>query len=235
MFSDIKSFFSEYSAISTKASRVPEYEIFFRQFSALTANKLKGLEKFFYVFAPIAQRIHAERKKQAPRFNIFEALQIHEDEVLTSKFLSYLLDPREHHDQGTIFLRSFLEFVLGETKHEDVAQRARVTPERWAGSYGRLDIAIEFPDGQIILVENKINAEERPKQIEDYQTWLSLQKGDGHAVVFLTPDGRLPITSKSDGIRIFPLSYSKLVDWLISVPVPDRIAVIVRQFCENFA
>lgn len=234
MLPEIKTFFSEYNDISRKEQISPDYETFFRQFYELTSCKQKSFSQFFHEFAPIAKRVHEERKNQAPRFNIFEALQIHQDEVLASRFIAFLLNPREHHDQGPTLLLSFIKYVLGETKTEDIAQRARITPERWAGSYGRLDIAIEFPDGQIIIIENKINAEERPKQIEDYQEWLSFQSGDGHAVVFLTPDGRLPITAKDDGIRVIPLSYTKLVEWLISVSVPERISVVIRQFCENF-
>lgn len=232
MLSDMKDFFNRFSAVrGTKATR---YDKFFKDFGAISSNKIRNVERFFIEFDPLAQRLRSYRKTWAPRFNIFKALDIHEDEVLASKFLSYLLDPRGHHDQGAGFLRSFVAFVLGEDKPEDIAVRAHVIAERSAGSYGRLDIAIDFPDGQIIIVENKINASERPKQIEDYQEWLDLQGGQGHAIIFLTPDGRESITMKVDGVRVIALSYVKLIDWLAAVPVPGNLSVLIRQFCHNF-
>ena len=233
MLAKINAFFSEYYDIKNKPI-ISGYEIFFRQYGDLTTNNLNKIEHLFSEFAPMAQRIQAERLRMAPRFNVFTALQIHEDEVLTSRFLAYLLDPRKHHDQDATFLISFIKFTLNEDKSYNIAKRARVTPERWVGTFGRLDIAIEFPDGQIVAIENKINHEERTNQICDYQTWLSLQRAAAHAVIYLTLDGRQSETAALHGIRVITLSYTRLAEWLSSVPVPDRLAVVIRQFCDNF-
>ena len=225
---------------STEMPIAVEYEKFFEQFNELAANKITGFDDFFSIYGPIAQRIRDEQKRiqaklksSAQRFNIFGALQIHENEVLTSRFLAYLLNPRGHHDQGATFLLSFMDWVLGEVKPAGIAELARVTPERWIGIYGRVDIAIEFPDGQIVIVENKINASERSKQIEDYQSWLSLQKENGHAIIFLTPNGGAPVSAKSDGVRVKPLSYRNLAEWLSTIPVPPRMAIVIQQFRES--
>jgi len=234
MLQELDQFFSEFSDLSG-ANTIPAFVPFFNEFYILTANKIGQFQTILEEFEPISTRIVSERRISAPRFNVFAALGIHENEVLTSRFLAYLLDPRQSHDQGALFLLSFLRFVLGEDKELQYANRARVILERWAGEYGRLDIAIEFPDGQIVVIENKINAEERPRQIEDYQTWLSRQGGSSHAVVFLTRTGRKSATAKDNGAPVYPLSYSKLSEWLLTVHVPDRIGTVIRQFCDNFA
>lgn len=234
MLPEMEPFFSEFADL-TGANSIRTLELFFHDFYDLTANKTVHFQTLLNEFEPISTRMAFERMHLAPRFNIFSALGIDENEVLASRFLAYLLDPRQSHDQGALFLLSFLRCVLNEEKEFHHARRARVIPERSAGEYGRLDISIEFPDGQIVVIENKINAEERPRQIEDYQTWLSRQRGSGHAVIFLTLTGRRPETAKDDGAPVYPLSYTKLSEWLLTVPVPDRIGTVIQQFCNNFA
>jgi hypothetical protein len=45
------------------------------------------------------------------RFNVFEAIGFVNQETMHSYFLAFLLDPRQSHDLGDLFLRGFLRSV----------------------------------------------------------------------------------------------------------------------------
>jgi hypothetical protein len=43
------------------------------------------------------------------RFNLFEAIGFTNQEVMHSRFLAFLLDPRQNHGLSDLFLRSFVQ------------------------------------------------------------------------------------------------------------------------------
>jgi hypothetical protein len=71
----------------------------------------EALDGFIQQASSLSDRIREERRHSADRFNIFEALGMYDGELQHSVFIAYLLNPREHHDQGVFFLRSFLDHV----------------------------------------------------------------------------------------------------------------------------
>lgn len=158
------------------------------------------------------------------RFNVFSCLTRHHLEELHSKFLKYLLDPKETHECNDLFLRLFFETLIedDEIKNE-IAEinpdflKAEVIREKHIGfsaktkTYGFIDIFIGT-DKINIVIENKIRAGEQDKQIFRYINYCKhLRKK--YIALYLTPRG---IISEEAGKELyFPISYNKTINaWL---------------------
>lgn len=201
-------------------------------------SPLTALQALFTDYGELRKTERENRRQHASRFNIFDALQLSRNEILHSRFLAFLLDPRAHHDQGTLFLVSFVSLLaLDASACPDMLERARVLVEYDLGSYGRLDIVILLADGRIIALENKVWASEQDQQIPRYQAWLGQQVkplvGE-HLLVFLTPQGRLPTEVDPGGPRVQTLSYADISNWLADQArvVPPRLRLLVEQYVE---
>ncbi len=129
-------------------------------------------------------------KASAQSFNVFTLLRKESDEVrLHSRFISELLNPQGSHQQGTLFLDSFLE-TLGITNFK--TKNATSTIEYYTGIInkkkdlgGNIDILIRSENNKVIKIENKIYAKEQENQLLRYHNF---QK-DGH-LIFLTLFGK---------------------------------------------
>ncbi len=159
-------------------------------------------------------------------FNVFRLLGVEDNEVkLHSRFIFELLNPKGSHDQGTVFLKMFLEKVVdtlpsenfpGGRKIRPDESKARVKREHYirevniAGDEstgGRIDIFIT--DGtRHISIENKIGEGEGEYQVTRYCNY----KRDSNLVLYLTPCGTEPST-----VKAYPISYRKhILRWLES-------------------
>lgn len=111
-------------------------------------------------------------------FNIFQILNMSTSEVsLHSKLIAELLNPNGSHDQGILFLKLFIDecgltdFLLdAELEQTNVAIEVSVgkIDENYE-SGGRIDIVLKFNNGEIILIENKIYAEDQYNQLVRYK------------------------------------------------------------------
>ena len=116
-------------------------------------------------------------------FNVFKLLGRETDEVHThSAILADLLNPRGSHGQGVAFASKFKPFEqLG--LDGDKLKKARVQAEV-AKSIGRIDILIET-DQWCIVIENKIYADDQPRQMERYHEFAS-NEGKRYKLFYLT-------------------------------------------------
>jgi len=170
--------------------------------------------------------IREQRRKLAPRHNLIRFLGFERSEVaFHSPFLCDLLDPYGSHDQGTLFLRSFLELLSDRAKQSGVCwayqwREPRVAAGSWLAlpERGRIDISIRNRDeGVLIFIENKINAAEQKRQLCRYRKRLDSERRHywHRLLVFLSPKayGR-PQTGKPD----IHLTYEEeIVRWLKSI------------------
>ena len=204
-------------------------------------QRLQRIQSVLQGFRPLLDDLKKRRQRMAPRFNVFEVLDVGDDEKRHSRFIKYLLDPTAWHDQGDTFLLSFLQ-ILKSLKPTALdfspssVQGAKVDREFPLRSYGIVDIYIRLADGQIVLIENKLSAPEGDRQLERYQSWLDLQPQGAfpHRLVFLTPTGRSPLTALRPE-EIIRLSYSQVADWLskqASTMMADRLTVVLQQYAE---
>lgn len=159
---------------------------------------------------PRIARIEKDRYDNASSFNVFSALNVARKEVIQSRFLAYLLSPQQDHNQGTTFLKAFLDKL--DIQMDNITQ-ARVVAERSAGAeLGRMDIVIDCKPS-LIVIENKIDACEGVEQLPRYRKWLDRQRGYGEDkkhLIFLTPTGHESVTGAVGAYQQF--SYSDLAD-----------------------
>lgn len=181
----------------------------------------------------------AKRKERwqqtTERFNLLDALGVADSELAHSRFMAYLLDPRSHHDQGSRFLRIFVESLprlkairgdgnpaarsFSAPQNADVYDHSEACAEFDAGDFGRIDWLIRLGNGSLIAVENKVGAGEQDKQVERYCEWLRRAQHRGATdswLIFLTPTGRAPVTSAPQDHCLL-MSYADLVGILNSM------------------
>ena len=188
-------------------------------------------------FRPLLDGLNDERRQMASRFNVVEALGVTRAESAHSELISYLLNPAGRHDQGDIFLASFLR-CLGLDFSPASTRGASVSREFSLGDYGRVDIHIRLANGQIILLENKVDDVEGDCQLGRYQTWLEGRDGPPefrHQLVFLTPEGRAPVSACKPE-EVTRLSYVQVADWLSGVVqgiAARRLRIIIEQYAET--
>ena len=188
-----------------------------QQFEFMLNDQIRRVQSLLEHFEPLLAEEKARRQQTAERFDVFEALRVDGYEMYHSRFIAYLLNPIAHHDQGDAFLNSFLK-CLGLNFCPTSVRGASVETEAGLDSYGRIDIRIRLANGQIILIENKVDAQEDHCQLARYQKWLQRQDAPPkfpHQLVFLTPEGRRPESTRRPE-KVICLSYLRLADWMAS-------------------
>ncbi len=103
-------------------------------------------------------------------FNVFKIVKVISDEVRHSAFLAELLNPKGSHGQEDVFLRLFVEkFGIKDfqcqTAVANVEQHIGVVTDT---NGGRIDILIDDKNGNHIIIENKIYANDQDNQLIRY-------------------------------------------------------------------
>lgn len=179
-------------------------------------------------------------------FNVFKVLKMTTSEVRThSAFLSELLNPKGSHGLRNVFLKTFLR-QLNEMKLEDFQARdvlehfngesAIVKAEEFIGyldneqiTGGRVDLVLKDNSGNVIVVENKINAQDQSHQIERYKN--AYPKA---AILYLTLWGNEPSAdskgSFQNGIDYLSISYREFIfNWLTNCIKEAVIFPLLRE------
>jgi hypothetical protein len=187
--------------------------------------------------------IKRRRRSHALNHNLIRFLGYERSEVaFHSPFLCDLLDPNGTHDQGTLFLGSFLQILADRARacavnwtyewqepNELEADSWLVLPER-----GKIDISIRNKsDGVLIFIETKIDAPETEGQLCRYAARLNKETTYPHRLlVFIAPKGYRPQTGKPD----VSLTYEKdIASWIEGVEdkLPDT-AVSLRGNLQQY-
>ena len=135
------------------------------------------------------------------RFNVFEAIGFVGQEVKHSRFLAFLLDPKQTHDLGDLFLKRFLR------KASEATDRASLRPINHDGSLdqttvhtevftddGRIDILLLNEVGEwAMIVENKVWTTEHHDQLGRYHRSVKASHPGWRVTgLYLTPFGDTP-------------------------------------------
>ena len=183
-------------------------------------------------------------------FNIFSILDIETDEVKHSRFLAFLLNPKNSHGQGDIFLNLFLKRIskdLGENSGTCIFERNelsnfRVQPEV-VTDRGRIDILL-IKDDACIVIENKIDAEDQHGQLERYYQYARSRKiqDDRIILIYLTKFGRNPTRESLGHLdleKVLCISYKKHVTTWLKVCMRNKniqrvphMRETLFQYCE---
>lgn len=156
---------------------------------------------------------------QEPGFNLFSVLRTESDEVyLHSRFLAFLLNPNGTHGCGSRLLEVFLSVMKIENFEFETAT---VLAE-----YKSIDILIKNTNGQAIIIENKIYAQDAYEQLYRYQQLIKKEGYREISNLYLTLDGSEPAEHSKRDTQITLISYeTDIVRWLeLCVPLAARNA-----------
>lgn len=177
-------------------------------------------------------RLFNELDNALTRFNLFEAVGMTHQEIRHSQTLSFLFDPNSPHGLGVRPLQLFLKLAAlhRETLESEVCfEGAYVLTE-----YRNIDLLIVLPvERQLVLVENKVWANERDNQLSDYQNLIASDpqfQGWQSSGVFLSPTGRSGSTDLGDGYWQ-SCSYEQIVELLKQLsPQDPEVALLVLHY-----
>ena len=121
-----------------------------------------------------------------------------------SRILQWLLKPTGRHGLANGLVRHFVEHCTGETARASLVVRS-VAVSLWRN--GREADLVVWGEDFTLVIENKIDATEQPRQCDDLYANFKNEKAP--RFLFLTPDGRKPLTATTPGA----LSAFKTLSW----------------------
>lgn len=170
----------------------------------------------------VIYRKHEMLKGLTTDFNIFKSIGSTSDEVnIHSKFIFAILKDRLY---GKKFLFEFLKYVEIDLPSYEVIEKTTIYKEHKIFE-GRLDLIINFEttnrDKFIIVIENKIYADDQKDQINTYIKHLEKEEKEAcystTKMIYLTLDGREPSSevSQGDPEKIICISYkNEIIQWI---------------------
>lgn len=172
-------------------------------------------------------------KMSGQSFNLFSLLRKENEEVpLHSMFIAELLNPKGSHQQGTLYLDLFLT-QLGIKKFQ--TKDAKCYKEYYTGAIqdnktrgGNIDILIRSVKGDIIKIENKIDADEQENQLLRYHNFQS----NGRLIYLTLPGEESKVHEELErlGVDYQQISYKKdIKEWLEACIEKSATVPIVRE------
>ncbi|MCF8448218.1 MAG: PD-(D/E)XK nuclease family protein [Bacteroidia bacterium] len=125
--------------------------------------------------------------------NIFRALGIEKYEIRHSQFLAWLLNPKETHGLGGVFLIRFLRELFIDNRSGEISiidiPKLKLEEALVKREWRNIDILIELSE-VIIIVENKLFSTEHSNQLKRYKEIIHETYPDKKTVfVYLNPGG----------------------------------------------
>jgi hypothetical protein len=175
-------------------------------------------------------------------FNLFEALEAVGVETRHSAFLAFLLDPKQNHGLGDVFLKQLLKKAVTGVSPEQSAispidldvwdlTETQVYRERH-----NIDILlVNEPEKFVVVTENKIWSGEQPGQLERYRKSVEQYYPDYALVcLFLTPEGDKPMEEEV----YVPVDYALICETLGSLvesrgsSLGDDVLTAIRHYTQ---
>jgi hypothetical protein len=133
------------------------------------------------------------------RFNIFEALGVARAELSHSRFLGFLLNPKENHGLGDCFLKRFLQTALEYPPKVQPLAPLEIDLLDLSGTdilfeHDKIDVLIRDVQNQIsVIVENKVYFTQHSGQLANYYQRESARYPRRRVFgIYLTIDGDEP-------------------------------------------
>ncbi len=173
-------------------------------------------------------------------FNLFESIGTVHQELRHSDFLSFLLNPKENHGLGDIFLRRLLQDLLlnSQTKiispiNLSIWKLDEVTVKR---EWQNIDIFILDERNKFgIVIENKVASQDHDGQLNKYYE-IAEKKFPNYKIllVYLTPDGNDPTeVVNHDRLLLSYGSIAKVLDGLLeNHALNAHIKIILRHYVQ---
>ena len=163
-------------------------------------------------------------------FNCFCLLGLQKKEVFHSRVIRMLLDKQTQHGCGVQFWNLFfdcLKQLFPACEKIDFLECHEVSCEYYLGPIsedyehgGYIDILVRTSNS-ILVFENKIDADDQPKQLYRYANWAKSEEqicAKRSFVFYLTPNGHLPARESVRGVNgeveVFCISYGFVEKWI---------------------
>lgn len=173
----------------------------------------------------ILEKDKAEKEvceKNGDSFNLFRTLNQSTSELIHSRMIAELLNPKGCHGQGVSFLNCFMglydfDFTF-DIESVSVFTEYDIGPiSKNFTSGGRIDILITDAKNHALIIENKIYATDQKKQLLRYVNYAKNKKYD-YRIVYLTLDCHEPTefsTGKNPDYDYVMFSYEDdILPWL---------------------
>jgi len=196
------------------------------------AERLAAMGDAVAAFETLQERLRSERPGD---FSILSMLRVQDNELIHSRLLAWLLNPRGDHNQGARFTAAFASLMGLETTPESL-RRCRIRTEV-TGPEAIIDVMVWRAGDFVIFIENKVwSAEGEEQGDREYRdmrhaAWAMGVPVDRQFAVFLTPSGRRPVSG--DPSPWVCVSYGEVADSLRAV-LPDITDPKVRMVVEDW-
>lgn len=189
----------------------------------------------------IVSDVETLRNRNGSDFNIFSVLGVENKEVRICMFLHELLLPKGSHGAGSVYLKAFVEKVLGLNGFiKSDYDNAIVTKEELIDNDRRIDLLIRIGK-RAFPIEVKINADDQEEQCVDYYNYCTSRYDSNTVIYYLTLDKHLPSSSSigtlSVSENLIPIAFDdEILDWLdviISLSETDQrpaVKELINQF-----
>ena len=186
-------------------------------------NSLQSLLNEIAAIIEEEKKLKQQKYDSGETFNVFEVLRLQRDEVrLHSSFIAALLDPKGSHGLKSKPLELFIqvmdaEGILGDlstVKSERELFIGQISKNGEEG--GRMDIVLVDKQKNAIVIENKIDAKDQPKQLLRYDNYCK-KHFKNYRIYYLTKWGDAPSDESCGGkeIEYWTASYSEdIIQWL---------------------
>ncbi len=114
--------------------------------------------------------IKSKQEENKKKLNIFRVLRLDNHEIRHSNFLAWLLNPRETHCLGDLFLDKFLRTALNNFGGTDY-RNIEIKLEYQIDDNGRIDVLL-FNRDFVCIVENKYGSQEHDEQCKRYKKFI---------------------------------------------------------------
>ncbi len=207
-------------------------EIFNTRRSTRTRRRMQLMRDFIASYIKLKETLGGN---DTALFNVFNILDIGNDEVRHSSFLAWLLDAKANHYQGNLFFSAFLQSCKIDLPLDRLT--GYVVRPKFKGVESIIDVLVYCKNEFIVFIENKIDSEEGIEQLaREFRDMRRLSSRlrilhERQFAVFLTPDGREPVTG--DPTCWQTLSYQQL-GALFEQLVPQITSDKVRFTLEDW-
>lgn len=189
------------------------------------------------------KKLRQRKYDSGETFNVFEVLRLQRDEVrLHSSFIAALLDPKGPHGLKTKLLESFLQVMKADDILIDL-DTVHVEREMFIGQItksgdegGRMDIVLMDKHRNAIVIENKIDAKDQPKQLLRYDNYCK-KHFKNYRIYYLTKWGVAPSDESCGGqdFDYWTASYNEdILSWLDDCIVISEMSRPVNETIKQY-
>lgn len=177
-------------------------------------------------------------------FNIFTSLNLINNEIRHSNFLSWIMNPKENHNLKDYFLSSLLKVISMRASSSGINAPSIFDIDNWnftetevLREWRNIDILIKDDNHKLIcVIENKIYSKEHSEQLRRYKEIVEVEYPDYQKMfVYLTIEG--DEASEDDYLSINYHDIIKIISHIIenkSTSIGQEVLIFISHYREMF-